>query len=74
MSPATISKSRHLLDLPTDLAPVSISPEPFVEFLAPLDATVPCILINVRFTHFQHRTIERSIIGHRFFFESAGSF
>src|SRR3954470_10275617 len=56
------AKSRHLLDLPTDLALVSTSPEPCVEFLAPPDATVPCILINVRFTRFQHRTIERSIL------------
>src|SRR3954470_3528553 len=54
--------SRHLLDLPTDLASVSTSPEPCVEFLAPPDATVPCILINVRFTRFQHRPIERAIL------------
>src|SRR4051812_7165099 len=56
------AKSRHLLDLPIDLAPVSTSPEPCVEFLALPDMTVPCILINVRFTRFQHRTIEHSIL------------
>src|SRR3954470_1408453 len=57
-----LAKSRHLLDLPTDLAPVSTSPEPCVEFLAPSNATVPCILINVRFTRFQHHSIERAVL------------
>src|SRR3954468_1868679 len=56
------AKSRYLLDLPTDLASVSTSPEPCVEFLATPDATVPCILINVRFTRFQYRSIERAIL------------
>src|SRR4051812_37344682 len=56
------AKSRHLLDLPTDLASVSTSLEPCVEFLAPPDATVPCILINVCFTRFQHRFIERATL------------
>src|SRR3954468_11076139 len=56
------AKSRHILDLPTDFVPMSMSPESCVEFLDPLDMTAPRILINVRFTRFQHRTIERLIL------------
>src|SRR3954467_3114702 len=56
------AKSRLHLDLPIGLALVFMSPEPCVELLVPPDITVPCILVNVRFTRFQHRTIERSIL------------
>src|SRR5436190_9557702 len=56
------AKSRLDLDLPTGLALVFMSPEPCVDLLVPPDITVPCILTNVRFTRFQHRTIERSIL------------
>src|SRR3954470_17820312 len=56
------AKSRLNLDLPTGLALVFMSPKPCVDLLVPPDITGPCILTNVRFTHFQHRTIERSIL------------
>src|SRR3954471_5055626 len=56
------AKSRLNLDLPTDLALVFMSLEPCVDLLVPPDITVPCILTNVRFTRFQHRTIEYSIL------------
>src|SRR4051812_33180900 len=60
MLPST--KSRLNLDLLTGLALVFMSPEPCVDLLVPPDITVPCILTNVRFTRFQHRTIEHSIL------------
>src|SRR3954463_3882122 len=56
------AKSRRLLDLPTGLALIFMSPELCVELLVLPDITVSCILINVCFTRFQHRTIERSIL------------
>src|SRR4051812_27901124 len=60
MLPST--KSRLNLDLLIGLAPVFMSLELCVELLVSPDITMPCILTNVRFTCFQHRTIERSIL------------
>src|SRR3954466_2695899 len=56
------AKSRLDLDFPTSIALVFMSPEPCVDLLVPPDITMPCILTNVCFTRFQHRTIERSIL------------